>query len=187
MSGQSGSGVPTKIVVGTDGSPTAERAVSKAKALAKAVGAELIIVTRLQQPRPVGRRRRRHRHRLELGGRRAVGRAEAVAKRGGRTGEGGRRRQGLLPGRGRRPLRGPAPGDRGPGADLLVVGSKGMHSTARFLLGPIANKVSRRVPCDLLIVETSDSTSPAGGGSAGPASPRRAFRHPVTGGRLHRR
>jgi nucleotide-binding universal stress UspA family protein len=41
-------------------------------------------------------------------------------------------------------------------ADLLVVGSKGMHSTARFLLGPIANKVSRRVPCDLLIVETSE-------------------------------
>ena len=42
------------------------------------------------------------------------------------------------------------------GADLLVVGSKGMQSTARFLLGPIANKVSRRVSCDLLIVETSD-------------------------------
>ena len=41
-------------------------------------------------------------------------------------------------------------------ADLLVVGSKGMQSTARFLLGPIANKVSRRVPCDLLIVETSE-------------------------------
>ena len=45
------------------------------------------------------------------------------------------------------------------GADLLVVGSKGMQSTARFLLGPIANKVSRKVVCDLLIVETSE---PAG-------------------------
>ena len=41
-------------------------------------------------------------------------------------------------------------------ADLLVVGSKGMQSTARFLLGPIANKVSRKVACDLLIVETSE-------------------------------
>jgi nucleotide-binding universal stress UspA family protein len=41
-------------------------------------------------------------------------------------------------------------------ADLLVVGSKGMQSTARFLLGPIANKVSRKVQCDLLIVETSE-------------------------------
>jgi len=37
-----------------------------------------------------------------------------------------------------------------------VVGSKGMQSTARFLLGPIANKVSRKVDCDLLIVETSE-------------------------------
>jgi nucleotide-binding universal stress UspA family protein len=41
-------------------------------------------------------------------------------------------------------------------ADLLVVGSKGMHATARFLQGPIANKVSRKVECDLLIVETSE-------------------------------
>lgn len=41
-------------------------------------------------------------------------------------------------------------------ADLLVVGSKGMQSTARFLLGPVANKVSRKVDCDLLIVETSE-------------------------------
>ena len=45
MSGQSGSGVPTRIVVGTDGSATAERAVRKATALAKAVGAELIIIS----------------------------------------------------------------------------------------------------------------------------------------------
>ncbi len=41
-------------------------------------------------------------------------------------------------------------------ADLLVVGSKGMQSTARFLLGPIANKVAHKVDCDLLIVETSE-------------------------------
>jgi nucleotide-binding universal stress UspA family protein len=37
-------GVPTKIVVGTDGSETAARAVHKAAALAKAVGAELLVV-----------------------------------------------------------------------------------------------------------------------------------------------
>jgi hypothetical protein len=30
-----------------------------------------------------------------------------------------------------------------------------MQSTARFLLGPIANKVSRKVHCRLLMVETS--------------------------------
>ena len=40
-----GDGVPTRIVVGTDGSETAERAVWKATALAKAVGAELVVVS----------------------------------------------------------------------------------------------------------------------------------------------
>jgi nucleotide-binding universal stress UspA family protein len=36
------------------------------------------------------------------------------------------------------------------------VGSKGLQSTARFLLGPIANKVCRKVDCALFIVETSE-------------------------------
>ena len=38
------SAVPTKIVVGTDGSDTAGRALRKAIGLAKAVAAELIII-----------------------------------------------------------------------------------------------------------------------------------------------
>ena len=54
MSGQSGSGVPTKIVVGTDGSPTADRAIDKAAALAQAVGAELIIVSAYNNRAPSG-------------------------------------------------------------------------------------------------------------------------------------
>ena len=54
MGGQSGSGVPTKIVVGTDGSVTAERAVHKAAALAKAVGAELVIVSAFNNKSPAG-------------------------------------------------------------------------------------------------------------------------------------
>ena len=54
MSGQSENGVPTKIVVGTDGSVTAERAVHKATALAKAVGAELIVVSAYSNRGPAG-------------------------------------------------------------------------------------------------------------------------------------
>jgi nucleotide-binding universal stress UspA family protein len=41
------------------------------------------------------------------------------------------------------------------GADLLVVGSKGMSTAARFLLGSVANKVSHHSPCDLIIVHTA--------------------------------
>ena len=40
------------------------------------------------------------------------------------------------------------------GADLIVLGSKGMQG-ARRVLGSIPNKVSHRAPCDLLIVATT--------------------------------
>jgi nucleotide-binding universal stress UspA family protein len=154
MSNQSGSGVPTKIVVGTDGSPTAERAVSKATALAKALGAELIIVSAYNNRAPSG---------VAAAGisldsgwvAAAHTSAEAVAKTAGEKAES----EGVAT-----VSYQAVAGDPSEvllqvtidvGADLLVVGSKGMQSTARFLLGPIANKVSRKVACDLLIVETS--------------------------------
>jgi nucleotide-binding universal stress UspA family protein len=40
------------------------------------------------------------------------------------------------------------------GADLLVVGNRGM-SGVRRMLGSVPNKVSHHCPCDLLIVDTS--------------------------------
>lgn len=42
------------------------------------------------------------------------------------------------------------------GADLLVVGSKGMQSAARFLMGSVPNRVSHHAPCDIIIVRTAD-------------------------------
>jgi nucleotide-binding universal stress UspA family protein len=147
--------VPTKIVVGTDGSPTAQRAVAKATALAAAVGAELIIVSAYNNRAPSG---------VAAAGvaldsswvAAAASAAEDVAADAGRraTGEGvALVSVHALPGDPSEVLlQVTADVD----ADLLVVGSKGMQSTARFLLGPIANKVSRRVACDLLIVETSE-------------------------------
>jgi len=152
---QAGDGVPTKIVVGTDGSPTAERAVAKAVALAKAVGAELIIVSAYNNRAPSG---------VAAAGiaidsswvAAAQAGAEAVAKESAdRAGADGVANVSSLAVAGD-PSEALLQVTVDQAADLLVVGSKGMHSTARFLLGPIANKVSRRVPCDLLIVETSE-------------------------------
>jgi nucleotide-binding universal stress UspA family protein len=40
------------------------------------------------------------------------------------------------------------------GADLIVVGSKGMQG-ARRVLGSVPNKVSHHAPCDVLIVNTA--------------------------------
>jgi nucleotide-binding universal stress UspA family protein len=41
------------------------------------------------------------------------------------------------------------------GAQLIVVGSKGMHGTARLALGKVPNKVSHRARCNVLIVSTT--------------------------------
>jgi nucleotide-binding universal stress UspA family protein len=40
------------------------------------------------------------------------------------------------------------------GADLMVVGNRGMAGLRRFVLGSVPNKVAHRSPCSLLIVDT---------------------------------
>ncbi len=40
------------------------------------------------------------------------------------------------------------------GADLVVVGNKGMSGKARFVLGSVPNKVAHRCHCSVLIVNT---------------------------------
>jgi nucleotide-binding universal stress UspA family protein len=41
------------------------------------------------------------------------------------------------------------------GADVIVVGSKGLTGAARFVLGSVASSVSHHAPCDVLIVHTT--------------------------------
>jgi nucleotide-binding universal stress UspA family protein len=147
--------VPTKIVVGTDGSVTAERAVVKATALAKAVGAELIIVSAFNNRGPVGV--------ASAGIAMDAGwtvAAQSAAETTAQEAADKARAAGVTTVSHRAAAGEPSEVlvhiTEEEHADLLVVGSKGMQSTARFLLGPIANKVSRKVHCDLLIVETSE-------------------------------
>ena len=155
MSGQSGSGVPTKIVVGTDGSATAERAVAKATALAAAVGAELIVISAFNNRAPAG---------VAAAGisidsgwvAAAQGAAETVAREAAERAKADGVDKVSFQAVSGEPSEALIHVTQEQSADLLVVGSKGMQSTARFLLGPIANKVSRKVDCDLLIVETSE-------------------------------
>ena len=56
------------------------------------------------------------------------------------------------------------------GADLVVVGNKGMTGAKRFLLGSVPNKVSHHAPCSVLIIRTTL------GSAAGGASPHAALR-----------
>src|SRR5689334_2624410 len=41
------------------------------------------------------------------------------------------------------------------GADLIIVGNKGMTGAKRFLLGSVPNKVSHHAPCSVLIIRTT--------------------------------
>ena len=41
------------------------------------------------------------------------------------------------------------------GADLVLVGNKGMTGARRFLLGSVPNKISHHSPCDVWIVKTT--------------------------------
>ncbi|HEX2384422.1 MAG TPA: universal stress protein [Acidimicrobiales bacterium] len=43
------------------------------------------------------------------------------------------------------------------GADLVVVGNRGMTGLKRFVLGNVPNKLSHHAPCSILIVDTSRS------------------------------
>lgn len=141
------------VVVGTDGSSRAEQAVRHAGELAAAFGARLTVVTafehdshtaRLQEDAPEELRWRL------TDGNIAEERARAgrdVARAAGATDVDVRVEEA-------------GPGEalvdaaRAVSADLIVVGSKGMTSASRFLLGSVPNHVSHHAPCDVIIVHT---------------------------------
>jgi nucleotide-binding universal stress UspA family protein len=143
------------IVVGTDGSDTAGKAVERATELAKAIGASIELVSAFE-PVPAGRLREEAREvprdlqwmvnpreDVEATLRDAADAVEAAGV----------------------PVRTyPREGDPADaildvaeerGADLIVVGNKGMTGAKRFLLGSVPNKVSHHAPCSVLIIRTS--------------------------------
>ena len=143
------------IVVGTDGSATATVAVREAVDVAKAVGATLELVCAYA---PVSeqqlRRERREapedvqwgihpRHEVES----SLTDAADLAREAGvnvntyaREGD---------------------PADaildvaEESGADLIIVGNKGMTGAKRFLLGSVPDKISHHAPCSVMIIRTS--------------------------------
>jgi nucleotide-binding universal stress UspA family protein len=143
------------IVVGTDGSESAQEAVRQAVELAARLGATLRIVS-AYEPVPAGRLREEAQQvapdlQWMINPREDVdatlrGAADA-AREGGVTAE-TYARQG-------------DPADaildvaEEQGADLIVVGNKGMTGARRFLLGSVPNRVSHHAPCSVLIIRTS--------------------------------
>ncbi len=143
------------VVVGTDGSETAELAVRQASDLAKAFGARLTVVTAFMA-RPEEEAKRLEEAPDDV--RWAITDATSADERA-------RRARAIAKGVGvdevvlRVDTGEPASllldaADE-TSADVIVVGSKGMTSPKRFVLGSVPNKVSHHAPCDVLIVHTA--------------------------------
>jgi nucleotide-binding universal stress UspA family protein len=142
------------IVVGTDGSDTARKAVQDAIELAKAVGASIELVS-AYEPVPNARLRQEQRETPQdlqwmVNPREEVDATlsdAADAVRDGGVEVNVYAREG-------------DPADaildvaEEKGADLIVVGNKGMTGAKRFLLGSVPNKVSHHAPCSVLIIRT---------------------------------
>lgn len=143
------------IVVGTDGSETAREAVRQAVELASQVGAKLQIVS-AYEPVATSRLRDEGRHapadvEWMVNPREDVDSTlEAAADSARSAGVDVEvfARQG-------------DPADaildvaEETGADLIVVGNKGMTGAKRFLLGSVPNKISHHAPCSVLIIRTT--------------------------------
>jgi nucleotide-binding universal stress UspA family protein len=145
----------SSIVVGTDGSSTAQEAVRQAAQLAKSVNAKVYIVSAFE---PVSDARLRDEQQqvpedlqwmvnpredvedaLEAGAQPLQDDGlvvETIARQGD-------------------------PADaildvaEEKGADLIVVGNKGMKGAKRFLLGSVPNKISHHAPCSVMIIRTT--------------------------------
>ena len=120
-----------KILVGTDGSKTAAKAVDRAVDLAKTLGASVTIMT-------AGR---------------GEGAQAVVEREAGRHAKAGVEIDTkVVEGDPSSALVDTAESG---GYDLLVVGNKGMTGASRFFLGSVPNKVSHHVGKSMLIVKTT--------------------------------
>jgi nucleotide-binding universal stress UspA family protein len=127
------------IIVGTDGSATAEKAVLQAAGLAAQHGAQLIVVAAADP------------HGDELAGPtdELVGQAKRAA-----LGVGAERVTVQASAGSPADILLEAATDFR--ADCIVVGSVGLTSAAHFVLGSVASSVAHHAPCDVLIVHTTD-------------------------------
>jgi nucleotide-binding universal stress UspA family protein len=138
------------VAVGTDGSQTASEAVGMAVDLARRFGAKLVLLSAFQDSDGTPRRAAGFSVELEW----AVSRSAQVQAILART-EADLRRQGIDC---------TTQVDEGDpadvlvrlaaecGADLLVIGNKGIH---RRVLGSVPNTVTHNAPCSVLVVKTT--------------------------------
>lgn len=145
----------SSIVVGTDGSATAERAVDQAGTLAVADGARVIVVTAFtpgvahgdDDPNGIP-----DDIRFVLSDR---VQAEELAERGRKRLKDAGVEKVVVQAIAGDPSSVLLEAAKDFDADLIVVGSKGLTSAAHFILGSVASSVSHHAPCDVLVAHTT--------------------------------
>lgn len=145
----------SKIVVGTDGTATAGRAVEEAGVLARAFGAELHLVSAYRLPSTVVAAAPEAMIAVDDSEWREAMQAdveESLAALVERLGASGLTVTSHA--RGGDPAKVIVEVATSLGADLVVVGNKGMKG-ARRLLGSVPNTVAHQARCSVLIVETA--------------------------------
>ena len=143
------------VVVGTDGSETAELAVRHAADLAKAFGARLTVVTAFT-PHPDEEAKRLQEAPEDV--RWAITDATSADERARRARTIARDagvEEVVMRVDGGDPASLLIDAADDSGGDVIVVGSKGMTSAKRFVLGSVPNKISHHAPCDVVIVHTA--------------------------------
>jgi nucleotide-binding universal stress UspA family protein len=142
------------VIVGTDGSATAELAVQHAAQLATTQQARLVIVTAYTpQGDPMAADARTPDElRWMLTDR---NQAEEHARHGRELAKGEGAAGVVVQSIAGEPVEVILDTAKDFDADLIVVGSKGLTSAARFVLGSVASSVSHHAPCDVLVVHTT--------------------------------
>ncbi len=143
---------PTKILLATDGSADAELALRAAVNLANRTSSELDVVTVAPEYRPpfdipeYGEQLEEALRRLERGARKTLDeQVHKIGEAGGTVAEahlrtGGRRDQQIV--RLAEEI----------GADLIVIGSRGLGGVRRALMGSVSDSVVRHAHCPVLVV-----------------------------------
>ena len=144
------------VLVGTDGSDSSYRAVDRAAELARDAGARLVIVCAYEPATPrevaVAEDVLRDEAYSVAGSAPAEETLRTAAERAAARGAGRAERVAIAG----EPVKALISALEEHEADLLVVGNRGLSTIAGRLLGSVPASVSRRSPCDVLIVHTVD-------------------------------
>jgi nucleotide-binding universal stress UspA family protein len=143
------------IVVGTDGSESAERAVREASGLARATGSRLVIVSAFSGLHP-------YREQIETSAR------EDLVHLGDVADQLLMRAAAEVDGDDIKVETASRDGDPAEvlsdiateeNADMIIVGDRGLTGVSRFLLGSVSQKLSHHAPCSVLIVRGGERQS----------------------------